>query len=61
MLNMDYYDRNGDKWSIENGDWLTHQSNPDPSGKVSKINFSFRGVIIILWLVTVIIFFLNLS
>jgi len=59
MLNMDYYDRNGDKWSIENGVWLSYQSNPDPSVEVSKIYFPFRGAIIVLWLVTAIKFFLN--
>lgn len=45
MLNMDYYDRNGNKWSIENGDWLSHQADSDQT-KNNSYKIDLKGLIL---------------
>ena len=37
MLSMDYFDRNGNKWSIEKGDWLGHQAEDRKNNKVKTL------------------------
>jgi len=59
MLNMDYFDRNGNKWSIENGDWLGHQSENNPVGNNKRLIGNNLGLIILI-LVAVITCFLTL-
>ncbi len=38
MLSMDYFDRNGNKWSIEKGDWLGHQAEDRKKNKFKFLN-----------------------
>lgn len=45
MLNMDYYDRNGNKWSIEKGDWLSHQADYEPI-KNNFVKIDVKGLIL---------------
>lgn len=45
MLNMDYYDRNGDKWSIEKGDWLSHQADFEPK-RNTRYKINVKGLIL---------------
>lgn len=52
MLNMNYYDRNGDKWSIEKGDWLGHQADSRPV-KNNHYKIDVKGLILFI-LVTLI-------
>ena len=59
MLFMDYYDRNGNKWSIDQGDWLGHQSEKIPAGSNKRI-IGNDAALIILILVAVITCFLTL-
>lgn len=45
MLNMDYYDRNGNKWSIEKGDWLSHQADCEQI-KNNFVQIDMKGLIL---------------
>lgn len=59
MLFMDYYDRNGNKWSIEKGDWLGHQSDGQNAGPGKRIVGNNLALIILI-LVAVITCYLTL-
>jgi hypothetical protein len=51
MLSMDYFDRNGNKWSIEKGDWLGHQAEDKKKIKVKTlktINNKLKLLIIVI-------------
>ena len=54
LLHMDYFDKNGKKWSIENGDWISHQAERK---KVKKINHEkiFNKRFIILFIVIIVL------
>jgi hypothetical protein len=57
MLSMDYFDRDGNKWSIEKGDWLSHQSMRHHAEKSNKSKSAVHGLLIMLVLIIVITFF----
>lgn len=58
----DYYDRNGDKWSIKKGDWKSHQ----PLDRIGQIKKKKKktGILIIVnitLIIIILIFFLILK
>jgi hypothetical protein len=60
MLSMDYFDRDGNKWSIENGDWKSHQSKP-PSEKKRLPKFKVSGFALLFLVVAVVIAFMTIN
>jgi len=60
MLPMNYFDRNGKKWSIENGDWLSHQSKSNYTQKNYLLKFKGRGLILIILVIAVVITFISI-
>jgi hypothetical protein len=54
LLPMDYYDRNGKKWSVEKGDWLSHQAE-ERKNKTPDLSKLFNKKTKILLLVILII------
>jgi len=60
LLNMDYFDKDGNKWSIENGDWKSHQSRSD-SVKRNLPKFKASGVALLFIVVAVVIAFITIN
>ncbi len=61
MLPMDYFDRNGKKWSIESGDWVSHQSKDNSAKKSIRLNFKGRGLLLILLVIAAVITFISIT
>ncbi len=59
MLPMDYFDRDGNKWSIETGDWKSHQSQ-SPENKRHLPKFKVGGFALLLVLLAVVIAFITI-
>lgn len=57
---MDYFDRDGNKWSIENGDWKSHQSQPHPEKNILS-KFKTGGFALLFLLVAVLIAFIAIK
>lgn len=60
MLSMDYFDRDGDKWSIEKGDWKSHQSKPDSKRKILP-GYKAGGFALLILVVAVVIAFITIK
>lgn len=43
ILGMDYTDKNGNKWSIEKGDWIGYQSSRDRNKDVNQLKKFFTS------------------
>jgi hypothetical protein len=61
MLSMDYFDKNGDKWSIEKGDWVSHQSESHQANKIGSPKFTGRGWLVILLVLAAVITFISMT
>ncbi len=55
MLTTDYFDRNGNKWSIEKGDWLGHQAISDEMIKSGINKFSNKNYLLFILILVAII------
>jgi hypothetical protein len=55
MLTTDYFDRNGNKWSIEKGDWLGHQAISDEMTKSGINKFSNKNYLLFILILVAII------
>ena len=60
MLSMDYFDRDGNKWSIEKGDWKSHQSKPQ-NDKKSSHNYKAGGFALLFLLLAAVIAFITIN
>ncbi len=60
LLNMDYFDRDGNKWSIENGDWKSHQSKSRTERKVLA-GYKAGGVALLFIVLAVVIAFMTIN
>ncbi len=60
MLSMDYFDRDGNKWSIEKGDWKSHQSKPDIE-KNNPSNYKAGGFALLFLLLAAVIAFITIN
>lgn len=61
MLSMDYFDKNGNKWSIEKGDWVSYQSERHQTNKNRYPKFTGRGLLVVLLVLVAVITFISIS
>lgn len=52
---MDYFDRNGNKWSIDKGDWLGHQAKSDELTKSRSVNFSNKKLLLLILTIAILV------
>ncbi len=60
MLYMDYFDKNGNKWSIEKGDWVSHQSESHQTKKNRYPKINGRKLLVILLVLVAVITFISI-
>ncbi len=60
MLSMDYFDKDGNKWSIEKGDWKSHQSKPHLEKK-NPPNYKAGGFAILFLVLALVIAFITIN
>ncbi len=60
MLSMDYFDRDGNKWSIDKGDWKSHQANPRSERKILP-GYKAGGFALLILVVAVVIAFITIK
>lgn len=60
MLSMDYFDKNGNKWSIDKGDWVSHQSESHRTKKNKYPKFTGRGLFVIILVLAAVITFISM-
>ncbi len=60
MLSMDYFDKDGDKWSIEKGDWKSHQSESH-SDKKKLPMYKAGGFALLFLVLAVLIAFITIN
>ncbi len=61
MLSMDYFDRDGDKWSIEKGDWKSHQANSHNLKKKDFPKFKAGGVALLMLVLAAVLAFITMK
>ncbi len=60
MLSMDYFDRDGNKWSIEKGDWKSHQSQSHSDNK-NLPKYKAGGFALLFLVIAVLITFITIN
>lgn len=59
FTNFTYYDKNGEKWSIEKGDWVSHQSIEVKPITEKEYSIGYFEFFIVTLLISVILFAIN--
>lgn len=60
MLSMDYFDKNGNKWSIDKGDWVSPLAGSHHTRKNKESKFTGRGIFVILLVLAAVLTFMSI-
>jgi hypothetical protein len=61
MLSMNYFDKNGNKWSIEKGDWVSPLAGNHRTGKYNYLKFTGRKIFVILLVLAAVLTFISIT
>lgn len=59
LTNFTYYDKNGEKWSIEKGDWVSHQSTEIKPVIKKEFSIGYFEFFIVTVIISAILFAIN--